>query len=500
MPSINLNKLISVTSATMSSGYTPASLVANVLSKNSLIPVNDKQRSLNFTSPDLVGDFFGYESDEYLYATQYFKGYSSQLGTAPFITFSRYISEDVGAYISSGGIVSGGILSDIVKITAGAITFQFNGTKQVLKDLDFSKCTSLSMVANVIQTALDALIKGVLVTYNGMRKEFYITIPAGKGDTLVDYCLDSPLALLLKLTQVDNAILSQGSKAQTPAENMAAIKKISRNWQAFNTLWDNFLDKAETLALCKWNDSNNQERTVFAVWTKTTVGNSISLKQDIDENLYANIFVNYSDYDFIAGELGSLAAIDYNQRSATISLANKTFTGIKPLVDNDLDYDLLTAAKVNFYGQFSSRATIYNFSEDGSVTGPWNYIENIYNEAWLDDTLQNKTAVFFSVTKRNPYNNYGYESLGSVVNDVLQQATKNNVAEAGVNLSQIQIQSLSREAGFDISSALFDQGYYYQVVPATAEQRAKRDPIVVNIWYINGGNWNKVKFQNRYVQ
>lgn len=496
--SIDLRKIIDVSSSVISSAYTGASLVANVLSKNPLIPINDKQRCIPFTNAELVGEYFGIASAEYDYAVFYFKGYDGQLTSAPFLVFSRYVDVNVGAYIRSG-VLNSRIIPTVTAITSGSITFKFSNTTQVLAGLDFTNANSFSLIAGVIQTALDAEIPGATATYSSISGGITVQIPSTSAVNTVDYCADGPLAELLNFTQLTGAVLSQGMEAQSPKQNMIDINAITKNWQGFNTLWENSTNIDETLELASWN-STNPNNTVFAPWTNISVVAFSNMKNAIDESTVQNIFACYSDYDFVAFQLGMLAAVNYNATAATVMVANKSCAGIIPLVKDNATYDIITALKGNFYGEFASRATIYNFSEDGSVTGIWKNIEAVYNEAWLDDALQNTAATYFKTIKRSPYNNIGYTNFGAIVDGVMSNAVKNGTADINVVLSQTQIQAIIKDAGYDISEALFDNGYYYQVVPATPEERQRKDPIVTNIWYTSAGSWNKVKFQTRYVQ
>ena len=59
---------------------------------------------------------------------------------------------------------------------------------------------------------------------------------------------------------------------------------------------------------------------------------------------------------------------------------------------------------------------------------------------------------------------------------------------SGVNLSAAQIDQVNREAGMDISEALYTQGWYLQIPDADTQTRVARGPLRPNFWYCDGGS------------
>ena len=498
MPAISLDKLIQVNSG-VTNAATNAMILANMLmSKNTLIPINATQRALPFTSSDQVSNLFGINSAEYKYAANYFKGYTGQTGMAKLLWIGRWVDVDAGAYIRGNKIVPASALTALKLITAGAITFNFNSTAQALTALDFSAATSLSECATILQIELAGLIPGATVTYSSLTQSFTAQIPAGAGDTTVDFCSAGALASILKMTSLDLPVLSQGSLAQTPAENWQAVKLLTKNWAGGSKLWE--IDTApytEALADCEWFTAQNGA-FVYAPYSSTlatVVGFAVAVK-DSD---YSNIFISYSLADLIAGELGALAAVNYRLNRAVISLTNKSFSGITPLVTDDDTYDALVAAKINFYGRFQSRNDSFNFAEEGWLTGQWLYIENCYNNIWVVDQIQIKVAAYLGIAKVIPYNNEGYTALQSQLNPVGTNAVNNGVATLDNVFNAAVVQKLEAEAGFDLAATLTSQGFYAVIYPADYDQRVNREPILGAFYYTNSGNIGKVIINNNLV-
>ena len=496
--SISLDKLIKINSGVVNAATTSMTLANMLMAKTILIPINATQRALPFTSADQVAAYFGIGSNEYEYATYYFKGYDGQTGMAKLLWIGKYVDSVQGAYIRGNTINPTTTLAALKAITAGTITFKFNGSTQALAALDFSAATSLSACATILQTALAASLIGSTVTYSSLNNSFTASVAAGTGTTTVDFCPDGAVATLLNLTSATLAVLSQGSAAQTPAENWQAVKSITRNWAFGSKLWS--IDSTpftEFLADCAWFNGQNGNYG-YAAWSNIPAV-VLGAKSALDSATYANIFMSYSNYDLVAGELGAIAAVNYSERNARISLTNKSFSGVTPLVTDDATYDTMVAAKINFYGRFQSRNDSFNFSEEGWLTGQWLYIENLANNIWVVDQLQIKVAGYFGIAKTIPYTDQGYQALTAVIGTVGTSAVNNTVAQAGNVFSAAVIQKLNADAGFDLASALTEQGWCAWVVPATYDERVNREPVQAYFYYTNGGSIGKVTINNTLV-
>ena len=498
MGAISLNKLVKINSGVVASAANGMTLATMLMSKNALIPINDTQRALPFTTASQVGDYFGVNSAEYSYAGYYFKGYSGQVGVAKLLWIGRWVDDAQGAYIRGNKLNPTTTLTALKAIKAGAITFTFNSSTQALTALDFSGASSLSACATILQTALSASIAGATVTYSSLTQSFTAQAPAGDGSTNVGYCTTGTLATLLKMTSETLAVLSQGITAQTPAENWQAMVRQTRNWACGCKLWEIEASPfAESIADCEWFNAQNGDYA-YAPYS-STLATALAFKSVVSDAEYANVFVNYSLANFVAGQVGALAAVGYSERAARISLTNKSYSGITPLVTDDTTYDLLVAAKINFYGRFQSRNDTFNFAEEGWLTGDWLYLENLYNNIWVADQLQIRQANVLSSSKVLPYTDIGYQSITAALNTVGGLAQNNFVAEAGNVFSAEITQKLNNEAGFDLAGALTQQGYYGWVIPATYDERVSRSPVKGYFYYTNGGNIGKITINNVFV-
>ena len=152
------------------------------------------------------------------------------------------------------------------------------------------------------------------------------------------------------------------------------------------------------------------------------------------------------------------------------------------------------------YGSFSSRATNYQFTENGSAGGDFGWIDNIYDNMWLSDTIQNSLATFIATVGRIPYNNEGTAQTKAVVIGVMVQATNNGVVENGNTFDDIQRQAVIEAIGIDATPYLTSQGYYIYIPKILPSQRIAREPVPITILYTNGGAINSFTVNSVFVQ
>lgn len=501
MTAISIDKLIPVTSNVVNAGFTGVTLAGLFLTTNTLVPVNADNIVLSFTSAELVGNYFGFSSAEYTYSRNYFTSYTGKFKTPPFILFGRRVNAAVDSYIRGGGSPS---LTALQAITSGAITFNFDGATQALTGINLSAAASLSAVAGIIQTALQVSLATATVVYNSTTESFVVNSGVTTGSSTITYCASTPLSDALKLTQATGAVLSQGSDALTVDENMTLITTVTTNWASLSTIYDaaSVSPYTEALDICSWVTAQDYA-FAYILWSLEAnllvVGNTSNIATQLAAGEYANVFPVYGSQAHAAFFMGMGASIDYNRQNGTISAASKSQSGLAASCTTDEQYDALIAKNFNFYGKFSARATEYVFSETGAASGQFLWIDNIWNNIWLSDYLQNAIATLFANAGRVPNNAKGYQQVKSALNSAMQQAIFNAVAETGNLFDDATKSVLQQQAGYDITPQLTNAGYVIQIVPVTSSQRATRIPPVCNIWYSNGGSINTLPVNLSYV-
>lgn len=425
----------------------------------------------------------------------------------------------------SGGAVApytrGGtlFLSDLAvlqAITSGTLTVNFNSVPVALTSINLSTATSFSQVASIVQTKLQLQIAAGTVTYDSLTQAFTISNGDLSGTSTVSYCSNSALAAAMKVEESTGAILSQGSPALTVAQNLNNVIAITKNWTSFTNLFD--LPDAPNydyqFAFCDWVIAN--PGYIYMLWTtepNLLIPNNQSniayamvaqglatLNADGSITYNATMMPNFGEVDIAAFCMGMGASVDYTQLDATINFAGKSQVGLLPLVTTNTEYDALIAKSFNFYGEFNSKASTYNFTENGTIGGPFKFVDNVYNQIWLDDAIQNEIAVLIQTIKRLPNNQSGYSLLKNTVNSVMLDALDNGVAETGNQFDATQRAALIQQAGYDITPQLTNTGYVIQVTPATPAERVQRAPVKGKVWYSNGGAINTIDFVVTFVQ
>lgn len=497
MTTINISQLIVINDDVIAPESTDLSMAALFLTQNTIVPNNATQRVLKFDTLDLVAQFFGESSDEYTIATNYFNSFTNAQKSPDFILFGRYINAAISPYIRGGAVTS--TLAQFKAITAGAITFNIDGAPVALTGVNLASATSLSQVAGIILTALKAA-SGPLVnatfTYDAVNNVFtFDTKVTGVAHTIA-FCNTGTLAGMLKFQSADGGYLSQGADAATPAENMDALVAITRNWVGFTNVFDlsSETDYATYLGLAKWANDNGTNYT-YVLWTKEAnlevMGNTANIATELRALDYANYIPVFGDITHAGFILGIGASIDYTRVKSVITWAFKSQNGLLPSVTTDAAALALIDKGFNFYGLYSSKETQYRFFQTGLIGGKYKFIDNFYNEVWLDDQTQNGLANLAQNSLKLSNDQAGYRILNSTLDDVMQSCINNGIAQIGNTFNATVKAELRQQAGLDITGFLTNKGYYIQIIPATEQQRVDRDPPTTTIWYTNGGAIHK---------
>ncbi len=504
-----MSNIISATGevvSTTTSGFIPQGLF---LTKNTIAPTGSV---LPFTSADEVGAYFGTASStysEYDIATKYFAAYEGVTTTPPSVLFARY-TDTATAPFTRGSALSDDVDIPILRmVTAGTLVMKFAGTTVTATAIDLSSNTSFSQMAATIQVAIRvALTNAATCTFDTVTNAF--TVSNGITNTAVDYIVASAtggtnqLGQRMKITQATgNPVLSQGTDVMTPQANMDNIIITNTNFIPFTWAFDtssdtNFstavglatwvADQANAYALVAWSTDANiavypQNTTTLPYYLADNGFGAIAASGQITFN--TTIYAIYGGIDFAAGQMGTGASIDYTQANATISFANKTYSGVTPLVLTQVAYDQVTLNGCNFYGTFGTRGNTFTWSENGVLGGIYLWMDNLYNQLWLEDAVQVAQAGYLSANPIVSFNDL--TPIKSVILGVMTRGLINGVIQTGNTFSSAQTAALKVQAGTDIIPNLQNNGYYVQIVAPTAEQRAARILGTVNIWYSNGG-------------
>lgn len=517
MSGISIDQLISVNDNVVGVASTRLSLAGLFLTRNSLIPINDTQRVLKFSNSQMVADYFGPLSDEYKYASIYFKGSKTSTKKPDYILFARFADSAQAPFLQGGAVTAS--LDEFKAINKGTITFIINHVGVTVADIDLSSCTSysdvganilakLQLAANPAKLVATKSAKGAkasakddsleslnaaTLTYNALTKAFRLDTGMTGSNYSVSFTNNTPLAELLKFRPVDGGFISNGIDKSSASDNMQAIIKQQRNWTSFTPIFDLGGEQTpydQALDLASWCD-NQPTRYTYVLWTNedslTLMNNQANIKQKIDDAGYQKVTVIFGGIDTASFMMGLGAGINYQALNGAIDFAYKQQDGLAITCSDGAKAQALIDKRVNFYGNYNSSSNNYTFFQKGFITGKYNYINNFYNEVWLIDEIQNRSIELFATVSQVENNPGGYALIRHVIDGIMDRAAANRVIAKGLTFDNETTTILSAQAGFDITQSLTQNGYFVQITQASSSDRVARIPPQVTLWYSNGG-------------
>ena len=462
-----------------------------------------------FSSASDVGDYFGYTSEEYQAATTYFLGYTNSFAKPRALYIARLVTEDSAAFIrgSDFSTTAAYTIAALNEITDGDLTLMLGTSTLTVSGVDFSSATTLSGIAEILQTSINAMTDGgdawtaATVTYSSQFDAFVITAGTTGEESGVSYATGT-IAEAMNLTEDAGAVICQGMAAMETAENMDAIVEETANWVCFTTVEE----ADETLALELANWANDQGIAYLYVYWTTNVNVPVAATLT-EANVGATCGV-YGHVGYAAMILGTAASIDWDRRNGTITFAFKQNDGLSAAVVDSSTANALEAATMNYVGNWATRNDEFIFLYPGCMFGDWEWIDTYLNAIWLNSALQTAIMSGFVQTPRVPYNDRGYTLIRAWCMDPINRALYNGVIDTGVALSESQKSELYLEAGRDISTELNTDGYVLSIGydseddsddSTEASVRASRESPEASLWFTYGGSVHRLTIASTTV-
>jgi hypothetical protein len=403
------------------------------------------------------------------------------------------------AAVASGTLAVGQVISGGTTAVGSTITAQASGT---------AGGAGTYVISGGAQTVSAAVISAgpLICTFDSILSSFVITGGTPGTVSTMSYATGT-LSASLFLTQVTGATLSQGAAASTPAATMNAIIAQVQNWATFMTAQDPDLGYGNTQkqAFAAWVNSQNN-RYAYVAWdtdiTPTTSATATSSLGNIlaAANSSGTIPMYAPDYNLAAAMCGAIASIDFTQTNGRATLAFKSQSGQVPSVTTQLAASNLIANGYNYYGAYATATQPFNFFYPGSVTGAFKWIDSYVNQIWMNAGLQSDVMNYLKSAYSVPYNAAGYDGIRAACMNTINAAVNFGAIRAGVPLSAAQIAQVNAAAGTPIDQVLSSQGWYLQIVPATAATRSARTSPPINFWYMDGGSIHQISLASIEVQ
>jgi Protein of unknown function (DUF3383) len=484
MRSIPASQLVSVQPGVVGTGGSPLSLNSVFLTQDRSIPIGAVQP---FPTALSVQEWFGALSPEAELANVYFLGFDNSNIKPGNLFFAQYPIEAVAAYLRGGSLQSVTLAN--LRTFAGALSVEVDGTVETSADIDLSTATSFSHAATMIEAAFTS---GPSVSYDSLRQAFVLaSLTEGETSTLTE--ASGSIAASLMLTGATGAIASQGAIASVPATFMNAVGQVTQNWACFMTVWEPIL--ADKMAFATWTNAQNQ-RFAYVCWdsdvTATQSGNTTSFGPLVNASNYDGVIPVYPAADKAAFVCGAAASIDFNQLNGRITFAYKGQAGLTADVTDATIAANLIANGYNFYGAYATANQAFTLFQPGQISGKWKWIDTYINQIYLNSQFQLALMTLLQNTKSLPYNRLGYGLVAAACQDPINQGLNFGSIRSGVPLSAQQAASVNMAAGVPIDQSLTNQGYYLQVLPATAQVRGLRQSPPATFWYMDGGSIQKI--------
>lgn len=451
---------------------------------------------LSFPSARSVSAYFGTDSVEFEAADVYFTSYNNKFVSPKAFFIARRIAEPVAAWLRGSKYL--GTLTQLKAIKDGSFVISIDTISYNVKDIDLSTASSFSDVATKIQAELTNAGAAATIDYSSLTASFTITSGTSGVSSEVSYA-DSPtsgtdLARLLNFRKEDGAIVSSGMDALTPTEQMTAILSKTQNWVSFTTAYE--VDPEEALDWAEW--ANRNYGWLYIGYSTSPIMVSADSSEDmasvIKNSGYDHTAIVYGSLEYASFIMGVVASIAWQRVNGTITAAFKRQSGLAPWVVDEMTAVTLEAKNCNYFGNFATRNAEFIFLYPGCLSASdYGFIDPYVNSIWFNNRLQVALMDGITTAGRVPYNIRGYTMIKAWMLDPVNEARLNATIETGIVLSERQRSEVMNEAGIDISSELWTQGYYIQVLDPGSSVRAQRGSPIVSIWYTYGGAIQKIE-------
>ena len=475
---IPVSQLVTINPAVVSAGGNPLSLNSVFLIQSTLVPTSS---FLEFSSLADVSDYFGSNDIATELAGNYFNGFDNSSRKPGTLFFAGYADVARAAFLR-GQSLAGMTLTQLQAIS-GTLSFTIDGSLET-GTVNLAAATSFSNAASLITTAL--AMTPAAVTWDATQSRFVCTSGTTGATSTMTFGTGTAAALL----GLTAGVLSQGAAVDTPASAMDRVKLLGQNWAAFMTVWEPVLaDKQE---FADWtNDQNN--RYAYVAWDSDagyTVANNAAVFGSIADVLnYEGTAVVYNTPEIAAFVCGYIGSVNFQALNGRATPAFKSQSGLATSADTLPDATAILSNNASYYGLYQApgAGNIYSILYDGRMNGSkFRWLDTYINQIYLNAQLQ--LSIFVGLTQVNsaPYNSQGEALIRAWCADPINEALNNGSIRVGVPLSASQKAQITMQVGLDVSTQLEGQGYYLQILPATAQVRQQRQSPPVNLYYMDG--------------
>lgn len=448
-----------------------------------------------------VGAFFGLTSTEYKMAQIYFEGQNGATTTPGKLYFGAYNEAATAAFLRSGSLADM-TLTQLQALT-GTLSVTIDGTANTSASIVLSGASSFAAAATTIEAAFTS--PDFTVTYDAQLSAFVFTSNTTGATSTATYATGT-LAAGLNLTQATGAVISQGADAQTPATAMPAFAAAAGDWAGFATTFEPLI--ADKEAFSAWTAVQGKRyfyagfdtdvNALTAGNTETWLSQVIAANDDGTIGIWA---ANDAEGALeAAAVLGWAASLNFTQTNGRATLAERSFSGLTPTVTTGAQASALEANGYNYYGDFATSSTQWQFFYPGSITGQYKWADSYVCQIKLNADLQDAMMNLLTSVGSIPYNAAGYSLIHAALADPVNAAANFGTIRTGITLSASQVQELYNAVGFDVSQPLNASGWYLDIKDAAPSTRVARQSPPMTLYYNDGGSIQALSLASVEVQ
>lgn len=491
--SIPAKDIVNVVPGVVSPGGTGLDMTGLILTESARVPVG---QVLTFPTARAVSDYFGPTSAEANAASVYFNGYVGATNIPAFLLFSAHVLTARAGWLRGAPL---GLTLTELKALTGTLTITFGGAALTSSAINLSSATSFSNAATIIQAAFTS--PTFSVTYDALAGAFLFTSTATGAAATIIYATGT-LAAGLKLTAATGGILSQGTAPQTAAQTMQTVTDQTQNFVSFTHL-DELIDD-EIVAFATWNGTQD-DRFLFVAWTDSTaaITNSDTTSPAVriaalELSGTASIWAPTPDKAvFVLGYAGS---IDFNRDNGRTVAAFRRGSGLLADVTNQTVANNLLTNGYSFYGAYATANDDFIWLYNGTVSGPFAYIDSYLNQIWMNNAFQLSLMTLLGQVGQIPYNDDGYELIAAGLTTDITNAVDFGAIRSGVVLSEAQKIVITGLAGSDITDILFTRGWELVIQDPGPTVRAARGSPICTFFFTDGQSVQRILLNSLMVQ
>lgn len=344
-----------------------------------------------------------------------------------------------------------------------------NGLSQELKDLDFTKISTLEDVAQVISAGglrgARIIVDGDNLVITSETTGKSSTVSYAEGTTLNEVEIGSKL----KLTKETGLKPIAGADAESPLQAVQILSDKSAAWYGCTFAAVDMPTDSQLIDVAKFIEAQTDTTRIFGITATDTRVLDAAYTEDIASKCHDlklnRTVIQYSGNPYaVCSFLGRAFTVNFSGNMTTITMMYKQEPAVEAEDLTETQAKTLENKRCNVFVKYNNGTSII---QNGVMCGDY-WFDERHGSDWLRDYIQTNVwnAVYTSATKIGQ-DDTGINTIVSVINNSLEQARQNGFIGAGV-WNGDGFGQLSR-------GQYMPSGYYVYAPPMSTQTQADRD-------------------------